>query len=66
MLKGAARLRVARGQKILDVDLNQDPPSQEDLLALLLGRSGKLRAPAIRVGDTVLIGYNAEMMKSLL
>jgi arsenate reductase-like glutaredoxin family protein len=48
------------------VDLVSDRPDDEALLALLLGRSGKLRAPTIRTGTRVLVGYNAEIMEDLL
>ncbi len=35
--------------------------AKEDILGDVMGRSGNLRAPALRVGDTFLVGFNAEM-----
>ncbi len=66
VLGGVTKLRVAKGKRVLDVDLTTDRPTDEDLLALLLGRSGKLRAPTIRVGTELLVGYNQELLSSAL
>lgn len=59
-------LYVAKGQKVLHVDLTAERPSDDDLLGLLLGRSGKLRAPAIRTGTRFVVGYNAEILETTL
>ena len=48
------------------MDLARDRPSDEDLLGLLLGRSGKLRAPAVRIGRRLIVGYNAELLEDAL
>lgn len=57
---------MARGKKTLRFDLSAgDRPGEEEMLGLLLGRSGKLRAPALRVGSRLLIGYGAEMYESI-
>ena len=65
VLEGVRELLVARGRKVLAVDLEQDRPSDCKLLALLLGRSGRLRAPTIRSGPRLLVGYNEELMAAL-
>jgi hypothetical protein len=39
-------------------------PSNDELLGLLLGRSGKLRAPTIRTGKTLLVGYNRDLLEA--
>ena len=66
LLDGVTDLFVAKGKKVVHVDLSAGRPSDEDLLALLLGRSGKLRAPAIRTGSKFVVGYNAEIMETTL
>lgn len=59
-------LLVARGKKTLRFDLSAgERPDEEEILGLLLGRSGKLRAPALRVGSRLLIGYGADMYESV-
>ena len=62
LLDGVTDLYVARGKKTLHVDLARERPDDADLLALLLGRSGKLRAPALRTGSTFIVGYNADIL----
>jgi arsenate reductase-like glutaredoxin family protein len=57
---------VAKGKKVLEFDLNRQRPSDDELLGLMLGRSGKLRAPSIRVGNELLIGYNDDLLSSTL
>lgn len=59
---------VARGQKTVTFDMKADPPDEETLVAHLLGPTGNLRAPAIRTGNTLLVGfgeaaYQAELGK---
>lgn len=59
-------LRVARGRKVVRVLLGEGRPPDDELLALLLGRSGKLRAPALQVGTIVVVGYNRDILESAL
>ena len=59
-------LYVAKGKKVVHVDLSADRPADDELLGMLLGRSGKLRAPAIRTGTRFLVGYNDELLKTTL
>lgn len=66
VLEGVKDLYVATGKKSVHFDLSKDRPSDAELLDLLLGRSGKLRAPAIRVGRKLVIGYNADLMAETL
>ena len=66
LLQGIDEMLVAKGKKINRIDLRQSRPGDDELLALLLGRSGKLRAPTIRAGKRLLVGYNQEMVATLL
>ncbi len=66
LLEGVTDLYVAKGRKVLHIDLTADRPSDDELLGLLLGRSGKLRAPAIRTGTKFVVGYNAEILETTL
>lgn len=66
VLKGADELYVAKGRKTVHFDLKKDRPADDELLALMLGRSGKLRAPTMRVGKKVIVGFNAELLESTL
>ncbi len=65
LLEGMTDLVVTKGRKVERFDLRGDRPSDADLLAVVLGRSGKLRAPAMRTGATLVVGYNATLLESL-
>ena len=66
VLEGVTELYVAKGSKSIFLDLAQHRPSDEDLLGLLLGRSGKLRAPSVRIGKRLIVGYNARLLEDAL
>lgn len=66
MLDGVKHLYVAKGKSSLHVDLTAERPSDDDLLGLMLGRSGKLRAPAIRSGDRFIVGFNSDLLTETL
>ena len=63
-MDGIDQLHVAKGQKVIHFDLSRDRPANADLLDMLLGRSGKLRAPTIRTGATLLVGYNLGLLET--
>jgi len=58
--RGVDDLWVAKGKAAVHVDLRTSRPAKAELLALLLGPTGALRAPTLRVGRTLLVGFNAE------
>ena len=58
LVRQAQRLVAAKGKKITTIDLRIAPPADDVLAGLLLGPSGNLRAPTMRVGQTILVGYN--------
>ncbi len=62
LLAGATELFVAQGQRVLRFDLASQRPADEELLPLLLGRSGKLRSPAFRCGTRLIVGYNQALL----
>ena len=46
--------------------MKKDAPPDDELLAVILGRSGNLRAPTIVCGKKMLVGFNAETLGDLL
>ena len=66
VLDGVRDLYVAKGRNVLHFDLATERPSDADLLDLVVGRSGKLRAPAVRVGTKLIVGYNADLLEDTL
>jgi arsenate reductase-like glutaredoxin family protein len=66
LLEGVTDLFVARGKKTVHLDLATTRPSDEELLGLLLGRSGTLRAPTLRRGGTLIVGFNPDVLRETL
>lgn len=56
----------AKGKKVVHLDLQKDKPGKAEILAAIMGPSGNLRAPAIRRGRTLFVGFNEEAFASLL
>ena len=54
----ANSLYVTRGTKVIHIDLKRDRPDDETLLGLLIGPSGKLRAPTLKLGKTLIVGFD--------
>ncbi len=44
----------------------RDKPSSDTLAALLLGPTGNLRAPTLRKGKTLIVGFNADTYSEVL
>ena len=66
-LAGAAtKVVIAKGSKIVAFSMKKDEPDNETLLSHMLGPTGNLRAPTIRKGKTLLVGFNEEVYQDLL
>jgi arsenate reductase-like glutaredoxin family protein len=66
LAKTADKIVVAKGKKIVTFDMKKAPPDDDTLAANLLGPSGNLRAPTVRKGKTLLIGFNDEAYQEVL
>jgi arsenate reductase-like glutaredoxin family protein len=66
LAKTADKIVVAKGKKIVMFDMRKAPPDDDTLVASLLGPSGNLRAPTVRKGKTLLIGFNEEAYQDVL
>jgi arsenate reductase-like glutaredoxin family protein len=50
---------------VVHFDLKKDKPDEGELLKAMLGPTGNLRAPTLRVGNTLLIGFNEDMYQAV-
>jgi arsenate reductase-like glutaredoxin family protein len=66
LAREADRVVAARGKKVVTFDMKTDRPDDEALLAVLLGPTGNLRAPAAVVGKTLVVGFNEEVYREVL
>lgn len=64
LLKSGGKALIASGGKVEDISL-QDC-IKEEALAKLTGRTGNLRAPALRTGNIFYIGYSDALYKQLV
>jgi hypothetical protein len=55
-----------RGKKVVHVDMKAQPPDSATLKSLIIGPSGNLRAPTLRVGRTLLVGFDEATYKKIL
>lgn len=63
LLRQGKRVVIAKGKHI--IEFAPADANREALLGQAIGRSGKLRAPTLRIGDTWHVGFNAEMYNHL-
>lgn len=66
LLKKSKKLLAAKGKKVVDVDLSETELGEDDLLKLVLGPTGNLRAPTLLIGKTMVVGFNEDMYDSVL
>jgi arsenate reductase-like glutaredoxin family protein len=61
----ASHVYVIKGKRVTHFNMKKDPPDSETLVKLLLGPTGNLRAPTVRKGKTLVVGFNAETYQEL-
>ena len=59
LARSVKKIIAGKGSKLTEIDLKSNP-SDAELLAVMLGPTGNLRAPTIRVGDTLYVGFPKE------
>ena len=58
VLADVDELYATKGKKVIHVDLKREKPDRATLESLLIGPSGNLRAPVLRRGRTLLVGFD--------
>lgn len=66
LLDGVDELVATRGKQVVRVSLKKDRPDRQTLLGLLMGPSGNLRAPTMRVGRRLVVGFDEETYERLM
>jgi arsenate reductase-like glutaredoxin family protein len=64
LVRRASRLVASKGASVREVDLEKSPQRRE-ILSLMLGPTGNLRAPTFIVGSTLYVGFPREGFKGL-
>ncbi len=66
LLASIETLVAMKGKKVETFDLKHNRPDDAQLLSRLLGPTGNLRAPTIRIGRTLIVGFNEDAYAELL
>jgi len=66
LAKSVKRVVTGRGKNVMTFDMTADPPDDDTLAQAILGPTGNLKAPTLKVGDTLLVGYNEEAYRQVL
>ncbi len=64
LAKSVSEIYSFKGKKVTHIKW-ADKPSEQELIDALLGPTGNLRAPCLKVQDQLLIGFNEESYKSI-
>lgn len=64
MARQAEHLVAAKGKKVTTLDL-RTAPTDDAITALMLGPTGNLRSPLLRVGQTIVVGYNDQAFREI-
>jgi arsenate reductase-like glutaredoxin family protein len=65
-VRNADEIFASKGKKVVHFDLKKDKPSDDDLAAVVIGPSGNLRAPTLKIGRTLIIGFDEETYRKVL
>lgn len=55
-----------KGKAVRRLSIKKDKPGDDDIAALVIGPSGKLRAPSLQVGKTLLVGFDESVYREVL
>lgn len=64
LLKGASRLLVAKGKKLQTFE--GAALKGDDAVTAMLGPTGNLRAPTVKVGKTLVVGFSEDAYREAL
>ncbi len=57
---------VAKGKRVIHMDLKSEKPDDDTLAGLLLNPTGNLRAPVLKKGRTLIVGFHEATYEALL
>jgi arsenate reductase-like glutaredoxin family protein len=66
LLHDVDEIYASKGKQVVHLDLRREKPDAAALKALLLGPAGNLRAPTLRKGRTLIVGFDEATYARLL
>lgn len=65
VLEGVKEIYAMKGKKVVHLRLDRDKPSLETIHAAILGPHGTLRAPTLRKGHKLIVGFDEATYEQL-
>jgi arsenate reductase-like glutaredoxin family protein len=66
LVREVDEIYASKGKQVVHLDLRKEKPDRAALLGLLLGPTGNLRAPTLRKGRTLLVGFDETSYAAIL
>ena len=66
ILRGTHLIIANKGSTTVQFNLREEPPVEKLLYESLIGTTGSLRTPAIRIGRTLVVGFSEESWNKVL
>ena len=66
LIQEVDEIYASKGKRVVHLDLRKEKPGRAALLGLLLGPTGNLRAPTLRKGRTLLVGFDEAAYATVL
>jgi arsenate reductase-like glutaredoxin family protein len=66
LVREVDEIYASKGKQVVHLDLRKEKPDKAALLGLLLGPTGNLRAPTLRKGRTLLVGFDEASYAAVL
>lgn len=63
LTRGASEIFIAKGKKLEHFDGGH---ATESIVSRMLGPTGNLRSPTLRIGKKVVVGFNEETLRQVL
>lgn len=65
LVKNVDEIYASKGRQVVHLNLQKDKPDEATLLGLLLGPTGNLRAPTLRQGRILIVGFDEATYKQI-
>lgn len=65
LARSAKKVVTGRGKNVREIPIEKDSPTDDELAKVLLGPWGTLKGPTLRVGGTLLVGFNEATYKRI-
>ena len=66
LVREVDEIYASKGKQVIHLDLRKEKPDRAALLGMLLGPTGNLRAPTLRKGRTLLVGFDEASYAAVL